>query len=125
MKLIQVNSLLKLCNELKDMPMNVLLAYKFAKLKSKLTDEDQFYTSKLQSIIGQYGEVDDEGKFIFTNNGNSIKIKEGLTEECQAEIDILNAIDVELPDIHFTLQELDGLNLTINQMELLIDFIEE
>ena len=125
MKLPQVSSFIKICESLQDQPMNVKLAYKLAKIKTKLQDDEQFYTEKLQEIIKKYAQTDEDGNYVFTNDGSAIKIKDGQTQDCQDDINELDAIEVEMPNITLTLDELDSLNLTINQMELLLNFIEE
>jgi hypothetical protein len=125
MKISQVSNLLKICNSLQNISMNVKVAYKFAKIKAKLQEDEQFYTTKMQEIVARYAEVDEEGNYIFTENGTAIKIKAGMTEECQNAINELDSLEIEMPSVTFTLEELDNLDLTLNQMELLMNFIEE
>lgn len=125
MKLSQISNLLRVCNTLQDKPLAVKIAYKFAKIKAKLQEDEEFYLTKLQEIIAKYGKTDDNGNYVIAEDGSSIRIKEGMVEDCQKAIEELESIEVELPDIKFTLEELDKLDLTLNQMELFINFIEE
>lgn len=125
MKLSQVSNLLRVCNTLQDKPLAVKTAYKFAKIKAKLQEDEEFYSTKLQEIIAKYGKTDDNGNYVMAEDGSSIRIKEGMIKDCQKAIEELESIEVELPDIKFTLEELDKLDLTLNQMELFINFIEE
>ena len=125
MEISKVNDFLKVCQELENKSVNIKTVYKLAKLHSLLQTEADFYSTKLQGIIQKYGEVDEEGKFIFVDNGSAVKIKEGMLDNCRKEIEELNNFTVQLPDIHFTLDEFEGLELTLSQIEVFLDFIEE
>jgi hypothetical protein len=125
MEIIKVNEFLRVCDELANKPINIKTAYKLAKLRASLQSEADFYNSKLQSIIQKYGEVDEEGNFIFTDNGNGVKIKPDMLSACQAEVEELENLDITKPDIRFSLDEFDGFDLTLAQTTSLLDFIED
>ena len=125
MEIVKVNEFLRVCDELANKPINIKTAYKLAKLRTSLQSESDFYNSKLQAIIQKYGEVDENGNFIFTDNGNGVKIKQNMLEACQEEVDELERLDITKPDIRFSLDEFDGFDLTLTQTESLLEFIEE
>ena len=53
-----------------------------------------------------------------------IKIKEGYQSECQKKIQEFNQLDVTIPDVYFTIEELESLNLTLFELEVLEPFIK-
>lgn len=125
MKMSEVNNFLRVCGEIEAKPINIKTAYKLAKLRSKLQEEADFFTSRLQAIVQKYGELDEDGNLVYTDSGNGIKIRDGALADCQAEVDELEAIEVELPNIKFNLDEFDAFNMSLAQVEALYDFIEE
>lgn len=125
MRIVKVNEFLKVCDELANKPINIKTAYKLAKLKKALQSEAEFYTSRLQSIVQRYAEVDESGNFVFTDNGNGIKVKSDMIDQCQKEILELESLEITKPDIKFSLDEFDGFSLTLAQTESLLDFIED
>lgn len=125
MEISKVNEFLKACNELENKPISIKTAYKLAKLRSALQAEADFYTTKLQNIVNKYAEVDEKGNYTFMDDGAAVKIKDGMLDECRKETEELAKFDIVVPNIRFTINEFDNLNLTLSQVEALLDFIEE
>ena len=125
MKIFKILDFMRLYNIIKDKAMSVKTAYKFHQLVEKLRPEQEFYESRLQQILAKYGQVDSEGNFIYTDNGAGIKIKEDMLADCQSEINELSSLEIDLPPIRFSLDELEGLDLPLSQLEVLFDFVEE
>ena len=97
--------------------------YKLTKLSNALTENFEFYRNSLQTIINEYALMDEEGKPIETD-GN-IKIKPECIEECNKRIDELMDTEVQLPDIEFTLSELERADLSMEDFSCLYPFIQE
>ena len=100
-------------------------AYKFAKLGEVIESELKFFQEKMQEIITTYSEKDESGHPILTEDGASIKIQETKITECQKEINELNNVEVELSDIFFTIEELESLSLTTQQVYALMPLIKD
>lgn len=103
----------------------IKLAYKLTKIFSEIEKETDFYYRKLREIIDIYAERDDEGKVIPADSGGGVKIKQDSIAVCQSEIDELTTLEVILPDITFSLEELESLELTVDEFSLFLPFIEE
>lgn len=126
MKLAETFNFLQLRNKIIDKKIPVKTLYKFTRFFNQLESEGKFFNETLQSIIDTYGQRDENGEFILTDNGQGIKIKEDKSNECMKKINELNEIEVQLSYIpKFTLDELEGLELDFKEMELLIPYIEE
>jgi len=98
---------------------------KFSKLFSRLEEEVAFYQENFKKLVDEYSEKDEEGNPVLLDNGQGVKIKEGLITECNMKVDELNNLDVEITDIKFNEEEFENLNLTIGEASFLIPFIEE
>jgi len=74
-------------------------------------------------LLKRYAEVDENGKFITSEDGG-VKIKDGEIAEFGIKLMELKYRRVQLPDIYFSLDELEPLNLSLGQLELLIPLIK-
>ena len=124
-KMYQILEFENIYNKLKDEKMSVKTAYKFSKLTREIENERFFYQTKLQSIIETYGEKDDEGNFVLTEDKNGVQIKKGEIEKCQREVAELTNLDVEINGIEISIEELENFELTLQDIEILVPFIKE
>lgn len=114
----------ELCQKLANRVLPARIAYKFAKLLKTISIEAEFYRTQYSLYIEEYGERDENGNLIFTND-KSIKIIPSKLEECKNKFNELNQFEIELPTISFSLEELESLNITMNDILILDPFIEE
>lgn len=106
-----------------DKKMPVKTSYKIMKIIKAIEEEEVFFASKMQEIINEYGEKDENGNYIQTGE-NSIKIKDGKIEECNAKINELNSIEIKIPDYKISLEELELIELSPKELYLLDSIIE-
>lgn len=107
-----------------DIKLSTKTSYKIFKLIKKIEEDEIFYNTKLQEILDRFGEKDKQGKFITDEKGN-IKLNSKNVEGCRKAITELDNLEVECPNIIFTIDELEPLNLSVNNIILLQNFIEE
>lgn len=110
-------------NKISHSAMPAKTAYKISKLSNFLKDDANFYTERLSQIIEQYGEKDENGEPVISGNG--YKIQEDKTDECTAAIKELSEIEATTPDAKIYLSELDGVELSPDDIAAIYDFIEE
>ena len=110
-------------NKISHSAMPAKTAYKISKLSNLLKDDADFYTERLSQIIEQYGEKDENGEPVISGNG--YKIQEDKTDECAAAIKELSGIEATTPDTKIYLSELDGVELSPDDIAAIYDFIEE
>ena len=99
-------------------------AYKITKNLISLQTDKDFYEKEFRAILQQYLEYDENGQPIPTPEGGW-RVKEGKLDECQIAIQDLENIDSEVLPIKFTIEELETLNLTPNEVYSITDFIED
>lgn len=109
----------------KDEKLAIKTAYRLTKLTKAIENELGFYREKLQAIINQYAQLDENGKPIPTEDGAGVKLRPETEADCYAAIYELQDIEVELPDIKFTFDEFEGTQLTIAQINTAMNFFEE
>lgn len=124
MKIYEILDFSKVYNSIKDEKMSIKTAYKLNKLIKKIEEENNFYNIKFHEIIEQYAEKNDQGEYQYIDE-NSIKIKEGKEQECYKKVSELQNLEIETPNITFSIEELGDINLTIDTVNMLMPFIEE
>ena len=124
MKMYEILEFSKVYNSIKDEKMSIKTAYKLNKLIKKIEEENNFYNIKFHEIIEQYAEKNDQGEYQYIDE-NSIKIKEGKEQECYKKVSELQNLEIETPNITFSIEELGDINLTIDTVNMLMPFIEE
>lgn len=97
--------------------------YKILKLKKAITEElretDKFVTELAQ----KYGKKDEDGNLITRENGG-IAIEEDMKEEFIVEANKLDEMELQIPDIYFNEDEMSGLGLTLEEVEIFMMFIK-
>ena len=124
MKMYEILDFSKVYNSIKDEKMSIKTAYKLNKLIKKIEEENNFYNIKFHEIIEQYAEKNDQGEYQYIDE-NSIKIKEGKEQECYKKVSELQNLEIETPNITFSIEELGDINLTIDTVNMLMPFIKE
>lgn len=109
----------------KNQKLSMKTAYRLTQLAKAIDEELQFYREKLQEIIKEYGEMDENGQPVSTNDGAGIKLRTGVEPECYAAMQELQNFEVTLPDIKFNIDEFDNVELSTSEIGAIIPFIEE
>lgn len=100
------------------------LAYKLAKLAKKVEEEQQFYYNSLGSLVRQYGELDEQGNPIPTEDGKGYKIRQEVMDECNKKLEELLNLEIEMAPL-LTTQDLDGLQISPELVNTILPFIQE
>ena len=125
MKMYEILELQTLYNSIANIKLPLKTTYKFTRLMRRAETELEFYQTKFQEIIAQYGEKDDNGQYKFTEDGQSIVIIAGKEQECNAKLLELRNLDVEINDIKFTIEELEGIDVSISELACIMSLIED
>lgn len=124
MKIITLLNAAKVFEQFAQMKVLPKLAYKIMKFCKHISIEEEFYNTKRIEIIKEYAEKDDNGNPIISEDG-MVNIIKGKRDEFGVAIQELNDIEVDVPNIRFTLSELEGLELSVADMYALDAFIDE
>lgn len=123
MKLYQVVALAHLYEEIKDCSLPIRTSYKFAILMQKVQPQIEFYNREFNKIVDTYAQKDENGEFIFSKDNTAIAVIEGKEDECNSKITELQNLEIDMNEITFSLNELEGLSLSIEQMNMLMPLI--
>lgn len=124
MKMFEVLELQKLYNSIANIKMPLKTTYKFARLMKRAEEEISFYQEKFREIVEEYG-VKENGEYKLTPDGQSIAIIPGKEIECNTKLAELRNLDVLIDGIKFTIEELDGIDVSISELSCLMSLIED
>lgn len=124
MKMYEVLELQNLYNSISNIKLPLKTTYKFTRLMKRAEEEIEFYQKKFAEIVEEYGEKEN-GQYKFTSDGQSIAIIPGKEAECNSKLVELRNLDVLIDGIKFSIQELEGIDVSISELSCLMSLIED
>ncbi len=113
----------QMIQKLSNKKFNIETQYKFIKLKKAIQEEQDIFQEQLQLNCQPFFETDEEGNPVMNNVGG-FKIKKDKLNDCSFLVGKMTSMQVQLPDIYFTLDELKELNLTLDELLVLEPFVK-
>lgn len=123
MKMQEILELQDLYNSIAAIKLPLKTAYKFTRLMRQVKEEVTFYQQKFKEIINEFCEKED-GQPKLTSDGNFIVIIKGKEAECNTKISELRNLEVPIEEITFTIDELEGINISISELSCLMPLIK-
>ena len=97
--------------------------YKLSTLAKSLDEKIVFYQEQLNNILRDCGELDADGNLIPTANGQGVKLKSGMQDQCINRLNELQNVEVEMPDISFSVEEFGDIELTLDVFNIISPFM--
>lgn len=109
----------------KKLPLKIL--YPLKKTQKKVAEEFAVCQECLQAIIETYGEKDENGNFVLTEDQKGICIKQDKLQECQEKILELEMTDIEISDEYLIpLFDFDKMTeMTVAQFDMIAIFFKD
>lgn len=112
----------KIGEQMKDKVFNIQTQYKLLKLIKIADEEYPIYMEQIQPLLDSYAEKDEQGNIIHSEGGTKIKTDQmNILEQKLYE---LREIKVQVPDLYFSLDELEKLGLKMGELNAFIDLIK-
>lgn len=124
MKIITFINAARIFTEAAQIKVSPKLAYKIMKFCKSAAEDEKFYIEKRNEIISNYVKRDAEGQIITDDNGLIIIMEDKILEVNQA-LEALDELEIEIPPITYTIEELEELKLSVADMFTLEEFIKE
>ena len=118
-----LNGLIALISRIKTKNFSIETQYKFIKLAKIMEEELAIVNEQKYLLLDNYAEKDEKGRFIMLDDGG-VKIKEEFLGECTEKINELNERQITIPDIKVSLDELEPLELTLEELFILEPLIK-
>ena len=124
MKMYEVLDLQVLYQSISNIKLPLKTTYKFTRLMKRAEEEISFYQEKFREIVEEYG-VKENGEYKLTPDGQSVVIIAGKEAECNNRLLELRNLDVQIDGIKFSIEELEGIDVSISELSCLISLIED
>ena len=124
MKMYEILELQNLYNSIANTKLPLKTTYKFTRLMKHAEEEISFYQEKFREIVEEYG-VKENGEYKLTPDGLSIVITPGKEVECNNKLAELRNLDVQIDGIKFSIEELEGIDISISELSCLMSLIED
>lgn len=125
LKMQDILSFVTFYETVKNQKLTMKTAYKLAQLARAVESESTFYRETLSKIIDQYGQKNEQGELIPTEDGTGVKLITGKEEECYKAVFELQNVDIDLPDIQFDIEEFANIELTVTEMGAILPFLKD
>lgn len=112
-------------NEVKETKLSFKTLLKLSNLSKAIEEKLEFYQEHFQAILKEYGELDENGNLIPTEDGRGIKVRSGTEVECMTKINELQTLEVELPDIVFDIEEFGDIEMTLEVFNIITPFLKQ
>jgi hypothetical protein len=113
-----------LFEKLKSQKVPFKTAYKLTLLMQEIEKHINFYQEKFRELIMEFSKKDEEGNPVPTADGQGVQLAEGTTEEAYQKLAELRDLDVELPDTKFSVDDFGNVEISADEMIMIMPFIE-
>lgn len=115
--------LYNLIQSLSDKKCSIYTQYKILKILGVIEQEYNIYQKQILQLL-EYVEKDEHNNLIMNDNSGYL-VKPEYKEQCNKILQDINAIQIQIPDTYFSLEELQELELSLSELNLLMPFIKE
>jgi hypothetical protein len=98
-------------------------SYKLTLLAQEIQKHVDFYQEQFRNLIMEYSKKDENGNPLPTSDGQGVLLVEETMSEAYAKLTELHDLDVELPDTKFSVDDFDKVELTPEEMLVIMPFI--
>ena len=100
------------------------ISYKIALLANEVQKHIDFYQENFRNLLIEYSKKDEQGNPVSTEDGQGVLLTEETMQEAYTKLNELRELDVELPDTKFSPDDFDGIEISPEEMILIMPFIE-
>lgn len=123
-KMYQIIDSPSVFEKLKSQKVPFKTAYKLTLLMQEIEKHINFYQEKFRELIMEYSKKDEEGNPLPTADGQGVQLTEETTAEAHQKLAELRDLDVELPDTKFSVDDFGNVEISADEMIMIMPFIE-
>lgn len=126
MRMNQIIEFLNIYPQIKNNKIKISVAYKLSKCFEYCEQEAKFYTTKLNEILGKYGQKDESGALIQDEKTQSVLIDPVLKNECKKELTELLNLEVPFDEkLLIDIKDIDNFELNMELFRKLKPFLQD
>ena len=124
LKMYQLTELTPIFDKIKSNKLPFKTAYRITLLMQETEKHLNFYQESFRNLLNEYGKKDENGNVMPTEDGQGVLLAEETMQEAYQKLGELRELDVELPDYKFDLDAFGDIEISPQEMILLVPFIE-
>lgn len=124
LKISQLTNFPTFFSKIKSQKLPFKISYKLSILALEIEKHVNFYQEQFRGLILEYSEKDKDGNPVSTEDGNGVKLAKETLNEAYAKLEELGSLEAEIPDTKFSLEDFDGVELTPEEIMVIMPFIE-
>lgn len=124
LKMYQLTDLTSVFDKIKASKLPFKTSYRITLLMLEVEKHLNFYQESFRNLLNEYGKKDENGSVMPTEDGQGVLLAEETTQEAYQKLGELRELDVELPDYKFDLDAFGDIEISPQEMILLMPFIE-
>lgn len=122
MRIQKILAMEEAIKNLKSKNLPIKTAYRLLKLAEFVAIESDNYRNLFRQILDEYAEKNEDGSFVFSEDGTNVILKKDHIKEANEKVSELNQLEVDVP-YTFDLKEFENLEISLEDLAPLMDII--
>lgn len=122
MRIQKILAMEEAIKNLKSKNLPIKTAYRLLKLAEFVAIESDNYRNLFRQILDEYAEKNENGSFVFSEDGTNVILKKDHIKEANEKVSELNQLEVDVP-YTFDLKEFENLEISLEDLAPLMDII--
>ena len=122
MRIQKILAMEEAIKNLKSKNLPIKTAYRLLKLAEFVAIESDNYRNLFRQILDEYAEKNEDGSFVFSEDGTNVILKKDHIKEANEKVSELNQLEVDVP-YTFDLREFENLEISLEDLAPLMDII--
>ena len=110
--------------KLKSQKLPFKTSYRLTLLATEVQKHIDFYQESFRNLLQEYGKKDENGNLMPTEDGQGVLLIEETMNEAYQKLAELRELDVELPDTKFSVDDFGDIEMSPEEMIIVMPFIE-
>lgn len=125
LKIYQLTDLPTFFDKVKTQKLPFKTSYRLTLLIQEVEKHINFYQEQFRNLLNEYGKKDENGNLIPTEDGQGIMLTEETMNEAYAKLAELRELEVTLPEVKFSVDDFANVELSPQEMVIIMPFIQE
>lgn len=123
-KMYQIVDLPPFLEKVKSQKLPFKTSYRLAMFMQEVQKHIDFYQENFRNLLIEYSQKDENGNPKPTEDGQGVLLVEETMNEAYTKLAELRELDVELPDTKFSVDDFGDIELSPEEMFVIMPFIE-
>ena len=125
LKMYEIIDLPTIFGKLKGQKLPFKTAYKIVLFTQEVQKHVDFYQETFRNLLNEYGKKDEQGNLVPTSDGQGVLLVEETMSEAYQKLAELRDLEVELPDAKFSVDDFGSIEISPEEMMVIMPFVCE